>query len=114
MSVDSAPDLRRLYLKYNQVLWGGCLPHDVAIFWAPCGKAVGLTFLGSSDDGEPAPLVITIDPCLMGLKRFARQTVVHEMAHVHLWPLGNIATHGDLWDAEIQRLMTYRAFRKML
>lgn len=112
--MDSDPHLRRLYLRYNLLFWGGCLPLDVAIFWAPCGSNLALTFLGRSEDGDPAPLVITLDPCIMGLRRFCRQTVVHEMVHVRLWPLGDkIAMHGDIWDAEVQRLMTYRAFRKM-
>lgn len=112
--MDSDPELRRLYRKYNTMFWGGCLTLEAAIFWAPCGAALGLSFLGELDDEDPGAPIITLDPCIMGLKRFTRQTVVHEMAHLHLWPLGDhIAQHGDVWDREVQRLMTYRAFRKM-
>jgi len=112
----SDPYLRRWYLKFNDRLFGGSLPLDTEIWWQPCGNNVGLTFeITPAAEGEHATLGIIIDPCLMGLKRFARQTLVHEMGHVKLWPMGyKLKDHGAKFHEELQRLATFKEYRKLL
>lgn len=112
----SDPKLRRWYLKFNADFFGGELPDDVEVYWAPGGTDAGRTFqIAPPMDGNPAQLAITIDPCFMGIPRHAKIILAHEMCHVKLWPRGERLTHhGTTFDEEIQRLTTFRAYRKLL
>ena len=106
------PTLRRWFLKYNKLLFDNKLPLNTICLWEPLGPAVGETSILVKD---PMQFIIKVDPCIMGLRRFTRQTLVHEQAHIKLWPLGDKeALHGKAWDEEIQRLTKFRCYRRML
>lgn len=108
--MESDLKLRRLYRKLNDQYWAGELP-DVAIWWEPCSSAAGLTF----EIAGAEHLGITLDPCLVGLPKYTKLVLLHEMAHVRLWGRGGRVTdHGRAFDQEMQRLAGMRTYRKLL
>ena len=111
--------LKRWYDRYNREFFGGELPDDVAVFWEACA-AHGETFeIESSVEGEPATIGIRINPACRTIWKGSRQgwaklTLLHEMAHVKLWPVRGLQHHGQRFDQEIQRLCTFRSYRRLL
>ena len=103
--------LRRKYNAFNKRYFNGELPSNTVIWYEPCVRACGETV--EIDGAEE--LGIKIDPSVLVFSRLLDQTVIHEMAHVRLWPLGyKLKDHGNRWDEEIKRLTTYKSYRKLL
>lgn len=106
----SDPQLRFWLLRFNELYYGGELPTDrIAVWWEPCGKDAATTRLEDEDE-----YVIRVDPSLTGLLRHAKKDLLHEMAHVKLWPFRKLKDHGKRFDAEIQRLCGFRSYRRLL
>jgi hypothetical protein len=81
------------------------------IWWEPCQDAANKTF---EIDGAEL-LGIEIDPCMMALKRTTKLPLIHEMVDVKTGPQVNrLKDPGDVFDAAIQRLTTFRSCRKLL
>lgn len=108
----SDPTLRRWYMRFNDVFFGGELPLDIPVYWEPATGNLGETFeVENTDEGESPDLAIRLDPCLRFSSMMAKLTLIHEMAHVRIYPyLG----HGKPFDAEIKRLCGFREYRKLL
>lgn len=105
----SDPKLRRWLLHFNRIHFNSEIPVDrVTVYWEPCGRNAATTAL---EDGE---YVIRIDPMLVGSPRHAKVDLNHELVHVHIWEERGIADHGTRFDQEIQRLCTFRTYRKLL
>jgi predicted SprT family Zn-dependent metalloprotease len=99
----SDSQLRRWYRDYNRRFFGGALPADADVFYAPIDGAHG-DALGESN-GE---FTLRINPaCAIDL-RVVRMTLLHEMAHLKLWPY---RTHGPRFEQEMQRLAVAGAFK---
>ncbi len=92
--MDSDPALKRLYNKYNHTYWRDALPSNTQIWWEPCGPDAGVTI-----QLDEETLGIKIDPALMGMRRFAKLTLLHEMVHVATW-LIRAADHGRIFGYE--------------
>lgn len=111
----SDPKLRKWFLAINRSFFDGQLPLETRIWWQPCGTSMGVSFeIEPAKDGKPAILGITIDPCLAGLPRLTKVVIAHECCHVKLWPITHLVDHGRKFDEEIQRLCTFRKYRKWL
>jgi predicted SprT family Zn-dependent metalloprotease len=107
--VTSDPKLRRWLLHFNRKHFNGSLPVDrITIYYEPCGVAAATTLL---EDDE---YVIRVDPALMGFRRYTKLIVNHEMVHVLQWRYSRRKPHGTRFDQEIQRLCTFRTYRKLL
>ena len=106
--------LRRIYHWVNLTFYGGELPDDVQLWWEPCGTDLAVTVLLDEVPGEHPQLGIKVDPCIAILRRFIKQTVAHECAHVKLWPERGLRDHGTRFDAEISRLCSHKSYRKLL
>lgn len=87
--------LRRWYRDANQRWFGGKLPDDVDLFWAPHDGCSGMAW--QEGDG----FVILINPAYALDFHVARLTLLHEMAHLALWPYRK---HGPRFEAEMRRL----------
>ncbi len=108
----SDPTLRRAYNNINAAFFDNRLP-DVELMWESCHGNLGETFeiVAIEETGGVADLGIRICPSIRWAKTMWKQTLLHEMCHVKLYPyLG----HGDKFDREIQRLCTFKSYRKLL
>lgn len=103
----SDPELLSQYRKYNRLLFGGKLRADVILYW----DALEGLDAECSDEIIPGSIVIRVNTAFAGWKNQWRICLIHEMAHLHLWPY---EAHGEPWDREIQRLTTFKSYRKLL
>ena len=103
----SDPELRAEFKKYNRLLFGNSLRSDVILYWDAMDGLDGEL----SDEIIPGRFVIRINTAFAGWKNQWRICLIHEMAHLHLWPY---ELHGDPWDREIRRLTKYKSYRKLL
>jgi hypothetical protein len=107
--VTSDPELMVEWRKYNRLLFGNSLRNDVILYWDSLSE--------EEADGEindeiiPGKFVIRIKAALAGWKNQWRIALIHEMAHLHIWPYQR---HGEQWDREIVRLCKYKSFRKLI
>lgn len=103
----SDPELMAEYRKYNRLLFGNSLRPDVILFWDAMD---GLD--GEIDDKLiTGKFTIRMNTALAGWKNQWRICLIHEMAHLHLWPY---ESHGEAWDREITRLTKFKSYRKLL
>jgi hypothetical protein len=106
----SDPDLRRWYATYRRKYFSNRipLPSEVEIFY----DAIP-TLHGEIDD-EDMPhngeFIIRIDKKWENHPDIAKLTLIHEMVHAYLWPYEN---HGKPFQAEMLRLATLGAFKKL-
>lgn len=79
------PKLRRWYLTMNKKWFGGTLPTEtVTLWWEPLGKPAAETSeILPAHEGDPAELVIKVDPMLFGLARHARRDLLH-LSLIHI------------------------------
>jgi hypothetical protein len=103
--VSSDPHLKRIYRRYNARYFGGKLPDDTAIYWAPNHKRLACTF---QVDGVHH---IEMDPTLMVGQRFIHIMLLHEMRHISLRPYGG---HGDEWKQNGREMMAAGAYDEWL
>lgn len=103
----SDPYLLTEYRRYNRLLFGNSLRSDVILYWD------ALEGLDAEIDDKliPGKFVIRVNTALAGWKNQWRICLIHEMAHLHLWPYEK---HGEQWDREIVRLTKYKSYRKLL
>lgn len=96
----SDPQLKRWYAKYNRLYFDGQLP-DAAVWWEPLASTYADCNLV---EGEWR---IRINPSLSGWTAIWKLTLLHEMAHVNLWPNKR---HGKKFHEEMMRLAGLGAF----
>lgn len=101
----SDPSLRRCFHRFNRLYFGGRLPENTILFFEACEGHLGLC--EPLDDEE---WLIRIDPALRFSDRLWKVTLLHELAHLHT----GITNHGRKFLAEIDRLYSIGAFRKLL
>ena len=107
--------LRQWYLEYNHTYFNGRLPKDCEVVWRNLDhiKALGRYYDYDPDTQRTKP-VIEINPCLRKMKRIAKFTLVHEMAHLSVDTThpGRKA-HGHYWQREMKRLAAKGAFANL-
>jgi hypothetical protein len=106
--------LKRLYRWVNVTFYEGELPDDVEVWWEACQDASAKAVALDSLRGEHPQLGIKFDPCLSLLWRYAKLCMIHECAHIKLWPIRGLTDHGKRFDEEIQRLCSFKTYRKLL
>lgn len=87
--------LRRWYREANTRWFEGKLPDDVDVLYAPHAGCVGIA--GQSGDS----FFIQVNPAYAMDVSIVKLTLLHEMAHVALWPY---RTHGPKFQQEMLRL----------
>ncbi|HTV07820.1 MAG TPA: SprT-like domain-containing protein [Candidatus Aquilonibacter sp.] len=102
-AVLSDRQLRRWYRDFNRRFFGGCLPSDADVLYAPVDGAHGDALVESN--GE---FTVRINPACAIDWRIVRMTLLHEMAHLKLWPY---RAHGERFEKEMQRLACAGAFK---
>lgn len=104
--------LRRLYLKRREQFFGDSIPDDVPVgFDADLTmKVMGLCTYTIEADGSRG-FRISINPMLRPWPKVYEQVLLHEMAHVKLYPY---AQHGKKFKQEIHRLMDAGAFDRLI
>jgi hypothetical protein len=100
----SDPTLRRWFLKYNSAYFAGELPESTVLFFEACNGHLGVCEPLDDDDW-----MIRIDPALRFSDRLWKVTLLHELVH-----LSGIHGHGRKFLAEMDRLYSLGAFRKLL
>jgi len=98
----------RWYRLYNERWFNDDLPHDVDVYWIPTNKcAADLNVLFN----DPESYILQLNPAFALDMNIARIALLHEMAHIKLWPYKK---HGPSFDEEIQRLATIGAYKGLL
>lgn len=69
--------------------------------------------LGDSIKDDNGDFTIRIDPSIRFSKTLSRLTLIHEMAHCHIWET-EIVAHGKAFNNELDRLYKAGAFRHLL
>lgn len=103
--------LAHWYHKWNNQYFASELPVDTVLYWEPL----------TQDDGETCPVyeidfgkfAIKIDPATMGFPRYWKMTLLHEMAHLKLWPKHPKHQHGKVFEQEMVRLAQAGAFKNL-
>ena len=107
----SNPQLCRWYSRYREQYFGDRLPppHCVSLrFEHPEEDQDGCVM----EDSEGAGLFhVQIDPALRAFKSLAKIVLLHEMAHVSIWP---IRKHGKGFKQVLERLWEAGAYRGLL
>lgn len=99
----SDPKLRRWYRRNNRRFFGGRLTGNVLLIYETVPGAFGDCLL--MPDGY---FRIRVNPIPGTGHRTHRFTLIHEMAHVKLWP---DTGHGATFDAEMMRLANTGALK---
>jgi hypothetical protein len=97
--------LRRWYREANARWFGGRLPDDIDLLLAPHEGCSGVTWQGDADS-----FIILINPAYALDKRVVKLVLLHEMAHVALWPYKK---HGRLFEEEMLRLAKAGAMKNL-
>lgn len=63
------------------------------------------------DELIPGKFAVRINTMLAGWPNLAQIVLLHEMAHIAVWP---DETHGAAWDKEMRRLCRFKSYRKLL
>jgi len=95
--------LRRLYNKYNRLLFDGQLPESTVLGWdtALHGDKLGQT-ISIEEDGNKY-YIVSISTEIKKLPIIVHQTLVHEMSHIRLYPF---MKHGKgKWKDEVIRVV---------
>lgn len=99
--------LKRWFNSYNDRFFAGQLPADTVVYYDVVVGAYG------DCDRIDDQFVIRIQPGLCGWQTLAKLTLIHEMAHVATWGKSK-NPHGAAFDREIQRLMQFKAVRRLI
>jgi hypothetical protein len=102
-----ARNLERIYRTYNKKFFDGTLPADTRVWWVRIKEADekccvhGVTLGLEDNETKHLSFEIFINPDTHVDKSQLRMTLLHEMAHVKLYPyLG----HGKRFEEEMTRL----------
>jgi uncharacterized membrane protein YcjF (UPF0283 family) len=113
----SERDLLRWYRTYNDRYFRGALPEEVDILWAPVVDGYAEVDFHRDKHShsrlhrqEAGEFVILISPSIAAWTAQWRWALLHEMAHVGLWPYQR---HGPRFQAEMLRLAQAGAFRNI-
>jgi hypothetical protein len=103
--------LRKLYLNYRTRFFDNGIPEDTVVCWsADIPKHLaGDTDLHTDVDGHEF-FVIRLNPVLREYIHYYKQTLIHEMCHVKLWP---DKRHGRKFDAEMLRVACAGGLNKL-
>ena len=96
--------LRRWYRLFNRRFFAGKLPPSGCVHLAEVEGCWGVMFHDGKD------FAIHISPQNAVCVRIAKMTLLHEMAHLSLWPCN---THGPRFEQEMQRLAAAGAMRAL-
>lgn len=111
----SDPKLKRWYCHFNRKYFNGELPMDLPLWWEPCGTSSQETLLlHPAEDGNPPELGIRIDPAMHMFVKLTKLVLLHECVHVKLWARRGLKDHGRRFDEEMQRLLSFKAIRKLI
>lgn len=99
----SHSQLRRWYVSYNRRWFGGQLPADMDVYYAPDDGAHGLAI--STNTGEQS---IKVDTASMGT-RYAKLVLLHEMVHHYTGDY----KHGEKFQNGMKRLALLGAFKNI-
>lgn len=102
--------LQRWYREYNAKYFGGELPDEVDTFFGPSIRDHGM-YGFVVDFDHVTEMELCLDHGLIQDDRLAKIFLLHECAHIKLWPY---VTHGARFHAEIQRLAALGAYRGLL
>lgn len=97
------------FKKYNKWYWDNKLP-NVQVGWANGlseSMAVACTIGVTDDETKHTIFVIYLDPALKPYNNICLLNLLHEMAHVALFPY---IQHGKKFDDEMLRLASRGAF----
>jgi hypothetical protein len=97
--------LKRYYIKFNKLYFGGELP-DAVVWWEPLG---GATFGDCLYLEEEKIWRIRINPFVGGWRAISKVTLIHEMIHIKC---GH--RHGKAFDIERQRLLGFKEIRDLV
>src|SRR5690348_14172497 len=102
--------LKNFYDKSNRLYFDGKLPVDTEVGWNEELDTIyyGLTLGFSDEDTKHSFFQMHISTALKGFPEIARLTVLHEMAHIHLYPY---MKHGKKFQDEMIRLAVRGAFK---
>lgn len=95
--------LRRWYRELNAKWFDGHLL-DVDLLYAPHQGCSGTA------DQDRVGNIILINPAYALDARTVKLTLLHEMAHISLWPY---RWHGEKFQEEMQRLAQLGAFKRI-
>jgi hypothetical protein len=96
------------YRSYNERWFGGELPEDVDVIWAPVvGCCADLNVLFN----DPESYILRLNPRHSIDMNACRINLLHEMVHIKLWPR---RLHGTPFHKEIQRLAAIGAYKGLL
>ena len=85
----SAKQLKRYYNDYNTRWFGGHLPTNTEVWWEPVDGAIAIVDVdgcGLSFDETSDTFMIRINPAIAWSSRQTRMAVLHEMAHMAIYP----------------------------
>jgi hypothetical protein len=104
--------LKNQFASFNRKYFGGLLPENTVLIYEPVPKCDGVTCpVFEVADGC---FEIKIDPALKGSPCYWRIVLLHEMAHVAVWPRHPKHQHGKTFRDEISRLFAMGAYTKLL
>ena len=108
----ASTDLCRLFSRFNKKFFDGKLVGEIRVGWRdPIIKGHAGELIPPID-GKPA--IILLNPKLkeINAQKYAMSTLLHEMAHFHLWVQGKSQkTHGPYFQNEMKRLADIGAFK---
>jgi len=96
--------LRRWYRDDNLKYFGGSLPDDTDIIYAPHKGCIG-----TSDEEDVGPFIL-ISPEYAIEGRMTHMALLHEMVHLKLLPYKR---HGERFQVEMLRLAKLGAFKNL-
>lgn len=105
--------LRKLYLNYRTAFFGSDISRDVACAWDVDIKSLAETEFILHEDGElegELEINIKLNPVIRFEPKVYKMTLLHEMAHVKLYPY---LAHGKKFDQEMLRLACCGAFNSI-
>lgn len=105
--MDDDRRLQRWYQDFNIKWFGGELPDEVDTFFGPCVHDHSM-YGYVEDFDHVTEFELCLDHNLIKDERLAKMFLLHEMAHVKLWPY---VTHGERFQKEMQRLAIIGAFK---
>lgn len=103
--------LKEYYIKANREFFDGKLP-DAQVGWNDDMEkaAYGITISVQDDDAKHTSHTIHISKLIKPFWEVSRLTLVHEMAHVKLFP---DVRHGKKFQEEMVRLAIRGAFKNL-
>lgn len=92
--------LKRIFNCFNKMYFNNEVPAETRVIWAPL----------NGNNGEYQAGTIRIDTTLQGSLRMTQLIVLHEMIHARYPQYG----HGKRFHAEVDRLYSAGAYRRLL